>query len=216
MPGPIFDTHAHYTSAQFDADRAALLAGLPEQGVVGVVDCAVDYATSLQSLQLARQYPWLWAAAGIHPESLIQPKASTLACFGGDWRAEMAQLRPLYADPKVVAVGEVGLDYHWPVPRDEQLALFEASLRLALEVDKPVIVHDRQAHADVYALLKNTAPGAWCTAFPAARTTRCGWRSRACTSVLAARSPSRGPRGRSRPPRRFRWRPSCWRPTALT
>lgn len=158
MPGPIFDTHAHYTSAQFDADRAALLAGLPEQGVVGVVDCAVDYATSLQSLQLARQYPWLWAAAGIHPESLIQPKASTLACFGGDWRAEMAQLRPLYADPKVVAVGEVGLDYHWPVPRDEQLALFEASLRLALEVDKPVIVHDRQAHADVYALLKKYRP----------------------------------------------------------
>ena len=60
--------------------------------------------------------------------------------------------------PKVVAVGECGLDYHWPVPKDAQLALFEAEIRLALELDKPIIVHDRQAHADVYALLKKYRP----------------------------------------------------------
>ena len=65
---------------------------------------------------------------------------------------------PYYDDPKVVAVGECGLDYHWPVPKDAQLALFEAEIRLALELDKPIIVHDRQAHADVYALLKKYRP----------------------------------------------------------
>ena len=72
--------------------------------------------------------------------------------------AEMQALTPYYDDPKVVAVGECGLDYHWPVPKDAQLALFEAEIRLALELDKPIIVHDRQAHADVYALLKKYRP----------------------------------------------------------
>ena len=70
----------------------------------------------------------------------------------------MQALTPYYDDPKVVAVGECGLDYHWPVPKDAQLALFEAEIRLALELDKPIIVHDRQAHADVYALLKKNRP----------------------------------------------------------
>ena len=70
----------------------------------------------------------------------------------------MKALAPCYDDPKVVAVGECGLDYHWPVPKDAQLALFEAEIRLALELDKPIIVHDRNAHADVYALLKKYRP----------------------------------------------------------
>ena len=61
-----------------------------------------------------------------------------------------------HLDPKVVAVGECGLDYHWPVPKDAQLALFEAEIRLALELDKPIIVHDRNAHADVYAPVSYT------------------------------------------------------------
>ena len=84
--------------------------------------------------------------------------APTVSVFGGDWAAEMKALAPYYDDPKVVAVGECGLDYHWPVPKDAQLALFEAELRLALELDKPIIVHDRSAHADVYALLKKYRP----------------------------------------------------------
>ena len=70
----------------------------------------------------------------------------------------MKALAPYYDDPKVVAVGECGLDYHWPVPKDAQLAMFEAHIRLALELDKPIIVHDRNAHADVYALLKKYHP----------------------------------------------------------
>lgn len=158
MAGPIFDSHAHYLSRQFDADRAEVLAALPGAGVVGVVECATDLATSQKALELAGQWPFVWAALGIHPESLIEEDASTVYQFGGDWQAELGRIAPLLAHPRAVAVGEIGLDYHWPVPKDAQLALFEASLRLALEADKPVIVHDRQAHADVYALLKKYRP----------------------------------------------------------
>lgn len=154
----IFDTHAHYTSHQFDDDRHTLLGELPGRGVVGVVDCGTDYDSSRACLALAEQYPYLYAALGIHPESIIEKDASTNTRFGGDWAAELAAIRPLFDHPKAVAVGECGLDYHWPIPKEAQLALFEAHLKLALELDKPIIVHDRQAHADVYALLKQYKP----------------------------------------------------------
>lgn len=154
----IFDTHAHYTSHQFDEDRHTLLSELPGRGVVGVVDCGTDYDSSLASLALADQYPYVYAALGIHPESIIEEDASTNARFGGDWAAELAAIKPLFDHPKAVAVGECGLDYHWPIPKEAQLELFEAHLKLALELDKPIIVHDRKAHADVYALLKQYKP----------------------------------------------------------
>lgn len=154
----IFDTHAHYTSHQFDDDRHTLLGELPGRGVVGVVDCGTDYDSSRACLALAEQYPYLYAALGIHPESIIEEDASTNTRFGGDWAAELEAIRPLFDHPKAVAVGECGLDYHWPIPKEAQLALFEAHLKLALELDKPIIVHDRQAHADVYALLKQYRP----------------------------------------------------------
>ena len=157
----IFDTHAHYSSRQFDADRAELLTALPAGGVVGVLECATHSGDAAQVLELAHAAPYFHAALGIHPESLLAPEdcgeegpAPTVSVYGGDWTAEMRALAPYYEDPKVVAVGECGLDYHWPVPKDAQLALFEAEIRLALELDKPIIVHDRSAHADVYALLK--------------------------------------------------------------
>lgn len=154
----IFDTHAHYTSGAFNKDRCELLVALPEKGVALVVDCATDYASAQESLALARQYSYIYTAAGIHPESLIEEDASTLAQFGGDWRKELEAIKPLYADPKVVAVGECGLDHHWPVPKEEQLALFEEEIKTALEMDLPIIVHDREAHAEVYALLKKYKP----------------------------------------------------------
>lgn len=154
----IFDTHAHYTSHQFDDDRHTLLGELPGRGVVGVVDCGTDYDSSRACLALAEQYPYMYAALGIHPESIIEEDASTNTRFGGDWAAELAAIRPLFDHPKAVAVGECGLDYHWPIPKEAQLALFEAHLKLALELDKPIIVHDRQAHANVYALLKQYKP----------------------------------------------------------
>ncbi|HJB68995.1 MAG TPA: TatD family hydrolase [Candidatus Fournierella excrementigallinarum] len=158
MAGPIFDSHAHYQSRQFDGDRAALLQSLPAAGVAGVVECATDFATSKGALELAAAWPFVWAALGIHPESLIEEDASTNTQFSGDWKAELAAIAPLLSEKKAVAVGEIGLDYHWPVPKDAQLELFEAQIRLALELGKPVIVHDREAHADTYALLKKYRP----------------------------------------------------------
>lgn len=154
----IFDTHAHYTSHRFDSDRHALLQSLPQKGVAGVVDCAVDLATAREELALAGQYPFVYAALGIHPESIIEEDTSTRLVFGGDWRAELRAIRPLYEHPKAVAVGECGLDYHWPIPKEEQQALFEEEIRCALELEKPILVHDREAHADVYALLKKYKP----------------------------------------------------------
>ena len=163
--GPIFDTHAHYSAHAFDTDRYALLDSLPDQGVVGVCEQATHSGDAPKVLELAHRYPWVYAAIGIHPESLLAAEdcgeegpAPTISVYGGDWAAEMKALEPYYDDPKVVAVGECGLDYHWPVPKDAQLALFEAELRLSLELGKPIIVHDRSAHADVYALLKKYQP----------------------------------------------------------
>ena len=154
----IFDTHAHYTSRQFNADRPELLSVLPWLGVEAMIDCGTDYDSTLQSIALAERYPWVYTAAGIHPESIIEEDASTNTRFGGDWKAEMAAIRPLYAHPRVVAVGEVGLDYHWPVPKEAQLEMFEEHLKLALELDMPITVHDREAHADTYALLAKYRP----------------------------------------------------------
>ena len=104
----IFDTHAHYTSHRFDSDRHALLQSPPQKGVAGVVDCAVDLATAREELALAGQYPFVYAALGIHPESIIEEDTSTRLVFGGDWRAELRAIRPLYEHPKAVAVGECG------------------------------------------------------------------------------------------------------------
>ena len=108
----IFDTHAHYASRRFDADRAALLDALPQGGVVGVLECATHSGDAPQVLALAHAAPYFHAALGIHPESLIEEDAPTVAVYGGDWRAELAAMRPLFDDPAVVAVGEIGLDHH--------------------------------------------------------------------------------------------------------
>ena len=154
----IFDTHAHYSSRQFDADRAELLTALPAGGVVGVLECATHSGDAAQVLELAHAAPYFHAALGIHPESLIEEDAATVAVYHGDWRAELAAMRPLFADKAVAAVGEIGLDHHWPVPRQEQYDLFEAQLQLAKELDLPVSVHDREAHAEMYELLRKYKP----------------------------------------------------------
>lgn len=154
----IFDTHAHYTSSAFNENRTMVLSELPQQGVANVVDCATDYDTSLASIALAEQFDWLYSAVGIHPQSLIEDDASTVYKYKGNWQAELKDIASLYQNKKVVAVGECGLDHHWPVPEEAQLALFEAEIKVALEHDLPIIVHDREAHAQVYELLKKYKP----------------------------------------------------------
>lgn len=112
----IFDTHAHYSSRQFDADRDAVMRALGEGGVVGVLECATHSGDAAAVLELAHKYPFVHAALGIHPESLGEEDAATVATYHGDWRAELAAMRPLFDDPAVIAVGEIGLDHHWPLP----------------------------------------------------------------------------------------------------
>ena len=136
----IFDTHAHYYDEAFDADRDALLASLPGRGVALVVCPGCDPESSRQSIALAERYGFLYAAAGYHPENLE-----------GAALSDLDAVRALCAHPKVVAVGEIGLDYYWlktPEERANSRDFFDAQLSLAEELNLPAIVHDRDAHRD--------------------------------------------------------------------
>ena len=142
---PIFDTHAHYDSSAFRADREAVLAALPEAGVALVVDPGCDLPTSRAALALAEQFPHVYAAVGIHPEDCA-----------GYTDADLDALRQLCRHDKAVAIGEIGLDYYWAEnpPREFQQQVFRRQLELALELDMPVIIHDREAHGDSLAIVK--------------------------------------------------------------
>ena len=139
MSMTLFDTHAHYDARQFDPDRDQVLSALPGRGVELVVNPGCDLASSRKAVELAGRYPFVYAAVGVHPEDC------------GDWTDEdVEELRALANHPKVVAVGEIGLDYYWPEnpPKELQKRVFRAQLALARELDLPVIVHDREAHGD--------------------------------------------------------------------
>ena len=144
----IFDSHAHYDSEQFDSDREQLLGWtLPEKGVTGIVNMAANLESCQTTLELTRRYDFIWGAAGVHPEDARD--------LPEDW---LEQVRRFLEEPKMAAVGEIGLDHHWPLPAREQYDLFEAQLQLAAELDLPVSVHDREAHAETYELLKKYRP----------------------------------------------------------
>ena len=141
----LFDTHAHYDAHQFDDDRHEVLAALPERGVSLVVNPGCDIPSSRAAVALAEQYPFLYAAVGYHPEECAPYEA-----------AHLDILRELAKHPKVVAIGEIGLDYYWEEnpPKELQQQVFRAQMQLAQELDLPVIVHDREAHADSLAIVK--------------------------------------------------------------
>ena len=144
----IFDTHAHYDDERFNEDREALLTLLPQKGVCGVINCGTTVPTSRFSVKLAEQHDYIYAAVGIHPEEA-----------NGIIDADFDALLPLYQHPKVVAVGEIGLDYYWDsVPKDTQLEVFARQLDLANQLHLPVIIHDREAHEDTLRLLKEFRP----------------------------------------------------------
>ena len=141
----IFDSHAHYDDAKFDEIRSELLAELPVHGVCGVVNCGCDTASSKAALAFAEKYPYFYAAVGIHPENI-----------GG---GEVAEIEELARRKKCVAIGEIGLDYYWVDDnKEQQRALFEEQLVLANRLNLPVIVHDREAHAEMYELLRQYRP----------------------------------------------------------
>ena len=144
----IFDSHAHYNDEQFDIDRDSLLASLPEAGIVGIINCGTDVKSSLESLEMAEKYSFVYAACGYHPESASD--------FTDD---KLLDIEKMLSHKKCVAVGEIGLEYHYDfVPKDVQKYVFEKHLELAVKYDMPVIVHDREAHADTMDLLKKYNP----------------------------------------------------------
>ena len=139
-----FDTHAHYDDERFDNDWDAVLKSLPEAGIGAVVNPGCTADSSRAAIALAERYDIVYAAVGLHPEN----------CAGAD-EADFAALEALAAHPKAVAIGEIGLDYYWKeVPRDLQKEVFRAQLQLAKVLDLPVIVHDREAHADCLAIVR--------------------------------------------------------------
>lgn len=133
-----FDTHAHFDSSAFNADRYAVLDSMPAANVGLIVDPGCDLISSKAALALAERYPFVYAAVGWHPEDM--DKLSDDA---------FCDLVYLAGHPKCVAIGEIGLDYYWDKEhKEEQKALFVRQIELALKLNKPVIVHDREAHAD--------------------------------------------------------------------
>ena len=133
-----FDTHAHYDSGAFNADREEVLAALPEAGVALVVNPGCELRSSETAIALAERFPHVWAAVGIHPEDMADMS-------DGD----LNKIEQLSKHRKCVAIGEIGLDYYWDAThKEEQKALFIEQLALALRRDLPVIVHDREAHGD--------------------------------------------------------------------
>ena len=145
----IFDSHAHYDDGWFDEDRDSVLGSLPQKGVCGIVNNSVDIENAKRVIALAEKYDYIYAAVGIHPENLEN--------LPDDYLDQIARLTK---HPKVVAVGETGLDYHWDIPREEQKRVFEEQLRLSLDLKMPIIVHDREAHGDVFDLLRKYRPNA--------------------------------------------------------
>ena len=146
----IFDTHAHYDDEQFDTDRDALLRGMAEQNVGTIINVGASLEGCWRSVELAHQYPFVYAAVGIHPDEV------------GDLNEEsFARLRETARmEEKVVAIGEIGLDYHWDVqPHEVQKYWFVKQMELAKELDLPIAVHSRDAAKDTFDLIADRGKG---------------------------------------------------------
>ena len=140
----LFDTHAHMDDQAFDADRHELISGLPGQGVGLVMNPGCSLASSRNADALSRQYDFVYAAVGSHPDAADEVNEEVLE--------EYRKLCKLNC--KIKAIGEIGLDYHYEdIPRELQLKAFRAQMALAAELDLPVIVHERDAHADGMAVV---------------------------------------------------------------
>lgn len=145
----IFDTHAHYDDKAFDSDREELLNSMHESGVLGIVNASADINSSLSSVKLSEKYPYVFAAVGVHPENLDD--------LSGDYTETLKKLATEHK--KVVAIGEIGLDYHFKSDnKEKQIEVFENQVKLANSLDLPVIVHDREAHKDTFDILKKHNP----------------------------------------------------------
>ena len=138
------DAHCHLDDQKFDEDREAAIGRMLQAGVVGCVDCGSDLESSLKVLALSREYPFIHAACGIHPHEAEKA--------GPD---DLAKLLELLKDPRVCALGEIGLDYYYDGDyRETQKRVLRDQLQLALEADKPAVFHIRDAHGDMVEILR--------------------------------------------------------------
>lgn len=146
----IFDAHAHYDDSKFSQDRDEVIKAIEENGVCGVVNASVDIPTANTVLEYTRKHPIFYGAVGIHPENIEN--------LPDDY---LYQLERLYKEnEKIVAIGEIGLDYYWDIPKEPQHEIFAQQLSLANDLDAPVVIHDREAHKDTLDFLKKYRPKA--------------------------------------------------------
>ena len=149
MAQPLFDVHAHYGDRRFEEDRDALLLRMHQENqVVGIVDAGDSAASSFDCVKRAEKYDFVYAAAGIHPLNMQDVT-----------EADLQQVEALLKHPKVVAVGEIGLDYHYEdsAPKEVQHHWLMKQIELAKQYGKPIVFHDRDAHADSMEVLKQAA-----------------------------------------------------------
>ena len=143
MTPDLFDTHAHLHFPEFDADRESMLARARESGVRRMLTIGTDIETSRASIALAGREADVWATVGVHPHDAAEADAAVLA-----------EIERLAAEPRVVAVGEIGLDYFRDLsPREDQHRVFRALIGIARRAGKPVVIHCRDAHEDTLAIL---------------------------------------------------------------
>lgn len=141
----IFDSHSHYDDSQFNEDRDLVLKEIKEKGVIGVLNCGSDLRGLNMSIELAEKYDFVYAAVGIHPE-YAQIVDENL----------IEQIKNHAKNPKVRAIGEIGLDYYWEEnpPREVQKKAFRMQMEAARELNLPVVIHDREAHQDTLEIMK--------------------------------------------------------------
>jgi len=139
-----FDSHAHYDDERFDEDRDTLLEGMPQKGVSYIINAASDIPSSQECIRLANKYPFIFAAVGVHPHEVSQLTEESITA-----------IEALAKEEKVVAIGEIGLDYYYDYSQRElQKHWFRKQLQLAKRIKLPVIIHDRDAHGDCMQIVK--------------------------------------------------------------
>ena len=141
----LFDTHAHMDDRAFDTDREELLNSFPNQGIAMLMNPGCSLESSRNAVKLANRYDYVYAAVGSHPDAADEVNEAVLEEY-----RELCKL-----NPKVKAIGEIGLDYHYEdIPREIQLKAFRAQMELARELNLPAIVHEREAHEDGMAVVR--------------------------------------------------------------
>ncbi len=145
----IFDTHAHYADSAFDGDRDELLKSLPEKGIKYIMLASTDIDSSFRNTELTEKYDYIYTAVGIHPEDIAGTPADYISVLD----------KIIKSNPKVKAIGEIGLDYHYEgYDREKQIKIFREQLEFAESIGYPVIVHSRDATEDTMKLLREYKP----------------------------------------------------------